>query len=147
MNEYQAGFKHCDLALWNDSRPSRQFRRATGRFRVGAAVNLGAAQGLAGEGKRGRRKSVPAGGPFLARLQSTPNRTRDVLEILVLSHKGVFDSNDGGYVQAAVRIEDGARPEPEPAETREVILISLRKCRKVELLGRSVALMLGCKHR
>jgi hypothetical protein len=49
-----------------------------------------------------------------------PYRNRDALDILVLGYKSVFDSGDG-YVQAAVRIEGGARPNPVPAEPREVV--------------------------
>ncbi|PTE06481.1 nucleotidyl transferase AbiEii/AbiGii toxin family protein, partial [Mesorhizobium helmanticense] len=47
-------------------------------------------------------------------------RNRDALDILVVGYKSVFDSGDG-YVQAAVRIEGGARPDPEPAEAREIV--------------------------
>lgn len=47
-------------------------------------------------------------------------RNRDALDILVVGYKSVFDSGDG-YVQAAVRIEGGARPDPEPAEPREIV--------------------------
>ena len=47
-------------------------------------------------------------------------RNRDALDILVLGYKSVFDSA-GSYVQAAVRIEGGARPDPEPAEPREIV--------------------------
>jgi Nucleotidyl transferase AbiEii toxin, Type IV TA system len=47
-------------------------------------------------------------------------RNRDALDILVVGYKSVFDSGDG-FVQAAVRIEGGARPDPEPAEPREVV--------------------------
>jgi hypothetical protein len=38
----------------------------------------------------------------------------------VLGYRSVFDTS-GGYVEAAVRIEGGARPDPEPAETRQII--------------------------
>ncbi|EHH06319.1 nucleotidyl transferase AbiEii/AbiGii toxin family protein [Mesorhizobium amorphae] len=47
-------------------------------------------------------------------------RNRDALDILVVGYKSVFDSGDG-YVQAVVRIEGGARPDPEPAEPREIV--------------------------
>jgi hypothetical protein len=47
-------------------------------------------------------------------------RNRDALDILVLGYKSVFDSAQS-YVQAAVRIEGGARPDPEPAEPREIL--------------------------
>lgn len=47
-------------------------------------------------------------------------RNRDALDILVVGYKSVFGSGDG-YIQAAVRIEGGARPDPEPAEPREIV--------------------------
>jgi hypothetical protein len=47
-------------------------------------------------------------------------RNRDALDILVVGYKSVFDAGDG-YVQAAVRIEGGACPDPEPAEPREIV--------------------------
>ncbi len=47
-------------------------------------------------------------------------RNRDALDILVVGYKSVFDSAES-YVQAAVRIEGGARPDPEPAEPREIV--------------------------
>ncbi|MGQ8630239.1 nucleotidyl transferase AbiEii/AbiGii toxin family protein [Agrobacterium sp. DKPNP3] len=47
-------------------------------------------------------------------------RKKEALDVLVLGYKSVFDTS-GGYVEAAVRIEGGARPDPVPAETREII--------------------------
>lgn len=47
-------------------------------------------------------------------------RNKDALDILVVGYKSVFDSGNG-YVQAAVRIEGGARPDPEPAELCEIV--------------------------
>lgn len=47
-------------------------------------------------------------------------RNKDALDILVVGYKSVFDSGDG-YIQAAVRIEGGARPDPEPAEPRKIV--------------------------
>lgn len=47
-------------------------------------------------------------------------RNREALDILVVGYKSVFGAGDA-YVQAAVRIEGGARPDPEPAEPREII--------------------------
>jgi hypothetical protein len=47
-------------------------------------------------------------------------RNRDALDILVLGYKSVFESAQS-YVQAAVRIEGGARPDPEPTEAREIV--------------------------
>ncbi len=46
-------------------------------------------------------------------------RKREALDILVLRYKSVFDMS-GGYVEAAVRIEGGARPDPIPVESREI---------------------------
>ena len=46
-------------------------------------------------------------------------RNRDALDILVLDYSSVFGAGDA-YVPAAVRIEGGARPDPEPAEPREI---------------------------
>lgn len=47
-------------------------------------------------------------------------RNKEALDILVLGYKSVFDTS-GGYVEAAVRIEGGARPDPLPAEPREIV--------------------------
>ncbi|WP_439630794.1 nucleotidyl transferase AbiEii/AbiGii toxin family protein [Shinella sp.] len=47
-------------------------------------------------------------------------RNKEALDILVVSYKSVFGAGDA-YVQAAVRIEGGARPDPEPAEPREIV--------------------------
>lgn len=47
-------------------------------------------------------------------------REKEALDILVVGYKSVFDA-DNAYVQAAVRIEGGARPDPEPAEPREIV--------------------------
>ena len=47
-------------------------------------------------------------------------RNHEALDILVLAYKSVFESA-GSYVLAAVRIEGGARPDPEPAEPREIV--------------------------
>ncbi len=47
-------------------------------------------------------------------------RNKEALDILVVGYKSVFDAGDA-YVQAAVRIEGGARPDPEPAEPREFV--------------------------
>lgn len=48
-----------------------------------------------------------------------PYRNKDALDILVLGYTSAFDTSEG-YVQAAVRIEGGARPDPVPAEPREI---------------------------
>lgn len=47
-------------------------------------------------------------------------RNKEALDILVVGYKSDFDT-EGTYVQAAVRIEAGARPDPEPAELRDVV--------------------------
>ncbi|AAK90418.2 hypothetical protein EN41_27075 [Agrobacterium tumefaciens] len=47
-------------------------------------------------------------------------RKKEALDVLVLGYESVFDTS-GGYVEAAVRIEGGARPDPVPAEKREII--------------------------
>lgn len=47
-------------------------------------------------------------------------RNKDALDVLVVAYKSVFESA-GSYVQAAVRIEGGARPDPEPAEPRKIV--------------------------
>ena len=47
-------------------------------------------------------------------------RNKEALDILVLGYKSVFEA-EASYVQAAVRIEGGARPDPEPAEPREIV--------------------------
>ncbi|TAN16220.1 MAG: nucleotidyl transferase AbiEii/AbiGii toxin family protein, partial [Rhizobiaceae bacterium] len=46
-------------------------------------------------------------------------RNKDALDILVVGYKSVFDTAES-YVQAAVRVEGGARPDPEPAEPRKI---------------------------
>lgn len=47
-------------------------------------------------------------------------RKKDALDILVVGYNSVFDTS-GGYVEAAVRIEGGARPDPVPAEPRRIL--------------------------
>jgi hypothetical protein len=47
-------------------------------------------------------------------------RKKEALDVLVVSYKSVFDTS-GGYVEAAIRIEGGARPDPVPAEPRQVL--------------------------
>ncbi|NKK54368.1 nucleotidyl transferase AbiEii/AbiGii toxin family protein [Rhizobium leguminosarum bv. viciae] len=47
-------------------------------------------------------------------------RKKEALDILVLGYRSVFDTS-GGYVEAAVRIEGGARPDPVPAEKRQIV--------------------------
>ena len=47
-------------------------------------------------------------------------RRREALDVLVVGYKSVFDTSDG-YVEAAVRIEGGARPDPLPTELRQIV--------------------------
>jgi hypothetical protein len=47
-------------------------------------------------------------------------RKRDALDILVVTYRSVFGT-DADYVQPAVRIEGGARPDPVPVEARTII--------------------------
>lgn len=47
-------------------------------------------------------------------------RNRDALDVLVVTYKSVFGSGLD-YVQPAVRIEGGARPDPVPVEVRTII--------------------------
>ncbi len=49
-----------------------------------------------------------------------PYRNREALDILVVGYRSAFDAGDD-YVQAAVRIEGGARPDPVPAEPRTIV--------------------------
>ena len=56
-------------------------------------------------------------------------RKKEALDVLVLGYKSVFDTS-GGYVEAAVRIEGGARPDPVPAERREIIPYVVSEMRK-----------------
>lgn len=59
-------------------------------------------------------------GHFTLGLGYDAYRRKEALDILVLGYRSVFDSS-GGYVEAAVRIEGGARPDPVPAETRQIV--------------------------
>jgi predicted nucleotidyltransferase component of viral defense system len=47
-------------------------------------------------------------------------RKTEALDVLVLGYNSVFDTS-GGYVEAAVRIEGGARPDPLPTEKRQIV--------------------------
>lgn len=59
-------------------------------------------------------------GHFTLGFGCDPYRKKEALDILGLGYRSVFDTS-GGYVEAAVRIEGGARPDPVPAETREIV--------------------------
>lgn len=65
-------------------------------------------------------EAIEQPGHFTLRFGFDNYRNRDALDILVVGYKSVFDSAES-YVQAAVRIEGGARPDPEPAEPREIV--------------------------
>ena len=47
-------------------------------------------------------------------------RRKEALDVLIVGYKSVFDMS-GGYVEAAVRIEGGARPDPLPTESRRIV--------------------------
>ena len=68
---------------------------------------------------RGRGRDRPEGSFFLSGSVFDAYRNKDALDILVVGYDGAFGSGDG-YVQAAVRIEGGARPDPVPVEQREI---------------------------
>ena len=56
-------------------------------------------------------------------------RRREALDVLVVGYKSVFDTSDG-YVEAAVRIEGGARPDPLPTELRQIVPYVASEMRK-----------------
>lgn len=64
-------------------------------------------------------KAADRSGHFSVGFGFDPYRNREALDILVVSYQSVFASGDD-YVQAAVRIEGGARPDPVPAEPRDM---------------------------
>lgn len=59
-------------------------------------------------------------GHFSTRFGYDDYRRTDALDILIVTYKSVFDAGDG-YVEPAVRIEGGARPDPVPAELRTIV--------------------------
>ena len=59
-------------------------------------------------------------GHFTVEFGFDPYRNKDALDVLVVGYDSAFGSDDG-YVQAAVRIEGGARPDPIPVEAREIV--------------------------
>jgi len=59
-------------------------------------------------------------GGFSVSFGYDPYRKRDARDVLVVGYRSVFDTSDG-YVEAAVRIEGGARPDPVPAEPRRIV--------------------------
>lgn len=65
-------------------------------------------------------KAIEEPGHFSLGFGFDAYRKREALDILVVEYKSVFATSDA-YVQAAVRIEGGARPDPEPAEPREIL--------------------------
>jgi hypothetical protein len=58
-------------------------------------------------------------GHFSTRFGFDDYRHAEALDILIVTYRSVFDAGDG-YVEAAVRIEGGARPDPVPAELRTI---------------------------
>jgi hypothetical protein len=59
-------------------------------------------------------------GHFSLNLGYDAYRKKDALDVLVVGYKSVFDTS-AGYVEAAVRIEGGARPDPLPTEARTIL--------------------------
>ncbi|MCP3477891.1 nucleotidyl transferase AbiEii/AbiGii toxin family protein (plasmid) [Bradyrhizobium sp. CCGUVB1N3] len=77
-------------------------------------------------------------GHFSLRFGFDTYRNKEALDILVVGYRSVFDAGDA-YVQAAVRIEGGARPDPEPAEPREIVPYIASEMREgMELTVRNV---------
>ncbi len=64
-------------------------------------------------------KAADRSGHFSVGFGFDSYRNREALDILVVSYRSVFAAGDD-YVQAAVRIEGGARPDPVPAEPRDI---------------------------
>jgi Nucleotidyl transferase AbiEii toxin, Type IV TA system len=56
-------------------------------------------------------------------------RRKEALDVLVVGYKSVFDTSDG-YVEAAVRIEGGARPDPLPTELKQIVPYVASEMRK-----------------
>jgi len=65
-------------------------------------------------------KAAERDGHFSIDFGFDSHRNREALDILVVTYKSVFAAGDD-YVQTAVRIEGGARPDPIPAEPREIV--------------------------
>lgn len=59
-------------------------------------------------------------GHFSVSFGYDPYRKREALDVLVVGYRSVFDAS-GGYVEAAVRLEGGARPDPVPVEPRQIV--------------------------
>jgi hypothetical protein len=59
-------------------------------------------------------------GHFSTRFGYDDYRRSEALDILIVTYRSVFDAGDG-YVEPAVRIEGGARPDPVPAELRTIV--------------------------
>jgi hypothetical protein len=57
---------------------------------------------------------------FSVRFGFDDYRQSDALDVLIVTYRSVFDTSDG-YVEPAVRIEGGARPDPVPAEPRTIV--------------------------
>lgn len=82
-------------------------------------------------------KATEQSGHFSVDFGFDPYRNGDALDILVVSYKSVFNAGDD-YVQAAVRIEGGARPDPVPAEPREIIPYVASELPRIDLTVRGV---------
>lgn len=65
-------------------------------------------------------KSIDRAGHFSLSFGFDAYRKKEAPDVLVVGYKSVFDTS-GGYVEAAVRIEGGARPDPVPAEPRHIV--------------------------
>jgi hypothetical protein len=59
-------------------------------------------------------------GHFSTRFGYDDYRRAEALDTLIVTYRSVFDAGDG-YVEPAVRIEGGARPDPVPAELRTIV--------------------------
>lgn len=82
-------------------------------------------------------KATEQSGHFSVDFGFDPYRNREALDILVVSYKSVFNAGDD-YVQAAVRIEGGARPDPVPEEPREIIPYVASELPRIDLTVRGV---------
>lgn len=82
-------------------------------------------------------KAIEQSGHFSVDFGFDPYRNREALDILVVSYKSVFNAGDD-YVQAAVRIEGGARPDPVPAEPREIVPYVASELPRIDLAVRGV---------
>ena len=82
-------------------------------------------------------KATEQSGHFSVDFGFDPYRNKDALDILVVSYTSVFNAGDD-YVHASVRIEGGARPDPVPAEPREIIPYVASELPRIDLTVRGV---------